>query len=153
MASPLMNPAVWAFTQVKVLVWLLTLVRMTGLLASMPGFGQTRVPLLIRVALVVLFALVLAPVVPAPQVLPNGIYQLAGIIVNELAAGVLMGLCVALVIDVVAFAGQLMDTQMGYAFVSFLDPVSAHPASVSAKSGYEQDVSFSTTHGLRCQIK
>ncbi|MDR3669721.1 MAG: flagellar biosynthetic protein FliR [Holophaga sp.] len=131
MASPLQNPAFWAFTQVKVLIWMLTLVRMTGLLASMPGFGQTRVPLLIRVALVVLLSLVLAPVVPAPKELPNGIYQLAGIMVTELAAGVIMGLCVAIIIEVMSFAGQLMDTQMGYAFVQFLDPVSAHPVSVS----------------------
>ena len=152
MASPLMNPAVWAFTQVKVLVWLLTLVRLTGLLASMPGFGQTRVPLLIRAALVVLFALVLAPVVPAPQVLPDGIYQLIGIIVNELAAGVLMGLCVALVIDVVAFAGQLMDTQMGYAFVSFLDPVSAHPASVSGALLTQVTMIFILVSGLHHQM-
>jgi flagellar biosynthetic protein FliR len=130
-ASPLQNPAFWAFTQVKVLIWMLTLVRMTGLLASMPGFGQTRVPLQIRVALVVLLSLVLAPVVPAPRELPDGLYQLAGVMVTELAAGVLLGLCVAVIIDTVAFAGQLMDTQMGYAFVQFLDPVSAHPVSVS----------------------
>ena len=152
MASPLLNPAVWAFTQVKVLIWMLTMVRMTGLLESMPGFGQTRVPLLIRVVLVVLLSLVLAPVVPAPEVLPDGMFQLAGIIVNELAAGVLMGLCVALVIDVVAFAGQLMDTQMGYAFVSFLDPVSAHPVSISGALLTQMTMLFILVSGLHHQM-
>ena len=123
MPATLLNPATWAFTQVKVLIWMLTLVRMTGVLATMPGFGQTRTPLLIRVALVVLLSLVLAPVVPAPTQLPDGIYALTAVILTELAAGLLMGLCVALLMETVAFAGQLMDTQMGFAFVSFLDPV------------------------------
>jgi flagellar biosynthetic protein FliR len=152
MASPLANPAFWAFTQVKALIWMLTLVRMTGLLASMPGFGQTRVPLLIRVALVLLLSLVLAPVVPPPQVLPDGMYQLAGIMVTELAAGLLLGLSVAWIIDIVAFAGQLMDTQMGYAFVQFLDPVSAHPASVSGALLTQLTMLFILVSGLHHQM-
>jgi len=152
MGSPLLNPAIWAFTQVKVLIWMLTLVRMTGLLAAMPGFGQTRVPLLIRVALVVLLSLVLAPVVPAPRELPDGMFQLTGIIVTELAAGLLMGLCVALIVDTMAFAGQLMDTQMGFAFVSFLDPVSAHPVSVSGALLTQMTMLFILVSGLHHQM-
>jgi len=150
--SVLLNPATWAFTQVRVLIWMLTLVRMTGLLAAMPGFGQTRTPLLIRVALVVLMSLVLAPVVPAPKALPDGIYQLSVIMLTELAAGLLLGLCVAIVIDTVAFAGQLMDTQMGYAFVQFLDPVSAHPASVSGALLTQVTMIFILVSGLHHQM-
>jgi flagellar biosynthetic protein FliR len=152
MPSPLQSPAFWAFTQVRVLIWMLTLVRMTGLMASMPGFGQPRVPLMIRVALTVLFALVLAPVVPPPRELPDGIYQLAGLLGTELAAGIVMGLCVALVIDTVAFAGQLMDTQMGYAFVQFLDPVSAHPVSVSGALLTQLTMIFILVSGLHHQM-
>ncbi len=152
MASPLQNPAFWAFTQVKALVWMLTMVRMTGLLASMPGFGQTRTPLLIRVALVVLMSMVLAPVVAPPKVLPDGMYQLTGIILTELAAGLLMGLCVAMIIDIMAFAGQLMDTQMGYAFVQFLDPVSAHPVSVSGALLTQLTMVFILVSGLHHQM-
>ena len=152
MPSVLLNPATWAFTQVRVLIWMLTLVRMTGLLAAMPGFGQTRTPLLIRVALVVLMSLVLAPVVPAPKALPDGIYQLSVIMLTELAAGLLLGLCVAIVIDTVAFAGQLMDTQMGYAFVQFLDPVSAHPASVSGALLTQVTMIFILVSGLHHQM-
>jgi len=150
--SVLLNPATWAFTQVRVLIWMLTLVRMTGLLAAMPGFGQTRTPLLIRVALVVLMSLVLAPVVPAPKALPDGIYQLSVIMLTELAAGLLLGLCVAIVIDTVAFAGQLMDTQMGFSFVQFLDPVSAHPASVSGALLTQVTMIFILVSGLHHQM-
>lgn len=148
----LLNPALWAFSQVKVLIWLLVLVRMTGLLATMPGFGQTRTPLLIRVALVVLMALVLAPVVPPPAQLPDGIYALTGVILTELAAGMIMGLCVALLIDIMGFAGQLMDTQMGFAFAQFLDPVSAHTVSVSGSLLTQLTMLFILVSGLHHQM-
>jgi len=152
MATALQNPAFWAFTQIRVLIWLLTMVRLTGLLASMPGFGQSRVPLAFRVALVLLLSLVLAPVVPAPKVLPDGMFQLTGVILTELAAGLIMGLCVAVIIDTMSFAGQLMDTQMGYAFVSFLDPVSAHPVSVSGSLLTQLTMIFILVSGLHHQM-
>ncbi len=149
----LLNPALWAFSQVKVLIWLLVLVRMTGLLATMPGFGQTRIPLLIRVALVVLMALVLAPVVPPPGAAAR----------RDLRAhrrhphrargrddhGPLRG---PASIDIVAFAGQLMDTQMGFAFVQFLDPVSAHPVSVSGSLLTQLTMLFILVSGLHHQM-
>jgi flagellar biosynthetic protein FliR len=148
----LLNPATWAFTQVKVLIWMLTLVRMTGVLASMPGFGQTRTPLLIRVALVVLLSLVLAPVVPAPTRLPDGIYALTAVMLTELAAGMLMGLCVAMLMETMSFAGQLMDTQMGFAFVQLLDPVTAHPVSVSGTMLTQLTLLFILVSGLHHQM-
>jgi flagellar biosynthetic protein FliR len=101
---------------------------------------------------VVLASLVLAPIVPAPKALPDGIYQLAGIMVTELAAGLLLGLCVALIIDTLAFAGQLMDTQMGYAFVQFLDPVSAHPVSVSGALLTQLTMTIILVTGLHHQM-
>ena len=152
MQGTLLNPAVWAFTEIKVLVWLLTMVRMTGLLATMPGFGSARVPLVMRAGLVVLLALVIAPLVPQPKVFPNGIYDLVGIMDTELAAGLLMGLCVAWIIDTVAFAGQLMDTQMGYSFVQFLDPVSAHPVSISGSLLVQVTMVFILVSGLHHQM-
>jgi flagellar biosynthetic protein FliR len=131
MTPILENPALWAFTQTRSLVWMLILVRMTGLLATMPGFGQARIPVRIRLTLGLLLAIVLLPLVPTPRELPTGMYDLTGIMVTEFAAGLIMGLAVSWIVDIVAFAGQLMDTQMGFSFVQLLDPVSAHPVSIS----------------------
>ncbi len=131
MPSVLGNPALWVFTQAKALVFMLTLVRLTGLLATMPGFGQTRVVLQARVALAVLLAAVVAPLAGTPTAPVETMWDLVGLMFTELAAGLLMGLAVSWIVDMVSFAGQLMDTQMGFSFVQFLDPVSAHPVAVS----------------------
>jgi flagellar biosynthetic protein FliR len=152
MNSLLMSPALWAFTQAKALVWLLVVVRLTGMLATMPGFGQTRVPLLARTALVVLLATVLAPLVPMPKALPDGVWSLAAVMVTEVSAGLLMGLCVAWIVDAVAFAGQLMDTQMGFAFVQFLDPVSSHTVSISGAMLTQVTMLFLLVSGLHHQM-
>ena len=152
MPALLGNPGFWAFTQVKLLVWMLTLVRLTGLMATMPGFGQTRVPLRFRVSMGILVSLVLAPVVPLPRELPDGMFALTAVMATEVAAGLLMGLCVGILVDTMAFAGQLMDTQMGYSFVQFLDPVSAHPVSVSGSVLTQLTMLFILVSGLHHQM-
>jgi flagellar biosynthetic protein FliR len=50
---------------------------------------------------------------------------------TELAIGLLLGTVVAWVLEAVAFAGTLMDTQMGFSFVQFLDPATSQSSSVS----------------------
>lgn len=131
MPPTLANPALWALSQIKVLIFMLTFVRMAGLLTTMPGLGQTRLPVMIRALTALLLAFVISSVVPVPAAVPTGMWDLVGFMVTEYAAGLLMGLSVAWIIDIVSFAGQLMDTQMGFSFVQFLDPVSAHPVSIS----------------------
>jgi flagellar biosynthetic protein FliR len=131
MPTVLGNPALWSFTEARVLVYMLTLVRLTGLLATMPGFGQARVMLQVRVALVLLLSMIIAPAVPPPQVPVASMWDLTAVMTTELAAGLLMGLVVSWIVDMTSFAGQIMDTQMGFSFVQFLDPVSAHPVAIS----------------------
>jgi flagellar biosynthesis protein FliR len=151
-ADPLMNPSVWVLTQARIIVWVLVLVRLTGLLATLPGFGQTQVPLMVRGGLALLMAMVIAPLVPPPAVLPAGVAGLAGLLAVELAAGLILGLCVAWIVDTAAFAGQLMDTQMGFSFVQFLDPVSAHPVSVSGSLMIQLTMIFLLVSGMHHQM-
>ena len=150
--ASLMDPSVWVLTQARILVWMLVLVRLTGLLATLPGFGQTQVPLAVRAGLALLMAMVIAPLVPPPTILPAGLAGLAGLLVVELAAGLILGLCVAWIVDTAAFAGQLMDTQMGFSFVQFLDPVSAHPVSVSGSLMIQLTMIFLLVSGMHHQM-
>ena len=131
MPNLLSNPAFWTWTQGKALLWVLVLTRVTGLLATLPGLGQDRIPVTIRAALAMLTALILAPVVPAPAQIPDGMWGMTGIVATELAAGLLMGVLVAWIVDAVHFAGQLMDFQMGFSFAQFLDPATAQTTSIS----------------------
>jgi flagellar biosynthesis protein FliR len=127
----LANPALWTLTQGKLLLLLLVVTRLTGLLATFPGLGQERIPIIVRASVVILIAMVLTPVVPPPAQAPTGLWDLVGVMAIELAAGLLLGVLVSWIVDAVSFAGQLMDFQMGFSFVQFIDPATSHVVSIS----------------------
>jgi flagellar biosynthetic protein FliR len=131
MTPTLANPGIWAFTGAKAALWVLVLTRITGLLAAFPVLGSEQMPLQLRAALGALLATVILPVIPVPAMVPTGLPELAGLMASELAIGLLLGTVVAWVLEAVAFAGTLMDTQMGFSFVQFLDPATSQSSSVS----------------------
>jgi len=127
----LMNSGIWAFTGAKAALWVLVLTRITGLLATFPVLGSEQMPLQLRAALGALLTTVILPVLPVPASLPAGLPDMVGLMVSELAIGLLLGTVVAWILEAVAFAGTLMDTQMGFSFVQFLDPATSQSTSVS----------------------
>jgi flagellar biosynthesis protein FliR len=127
----LSSQAIWAFTGAKAVLWVLVLTRITGLLATFPILGSEQMPLQLRAALGALLATVILPVLPVPASMPSGLPELVGLMASELAIGLLLGTVVAWILEAVAFAGTLMDTQMGFSFVQFLDPATNQNASIS----------------------
>ena len=131
MTPTLLNPGIWAFTGAKAVLWVLVLTRITGLLAAFPVLGSEQMPLQLRAALGALLTTVILPVIPVPPAVPAGLPELVGLMASELAIGLLLGTVVAWILEAVAFAGTLMDTQMGFSFVQFLDPATNQSASIS----------------------
>lgn len=131
MTPTLSNSAIWAFTGTQVVLWMLVLTRITGLLAAFPMLSSEQLPMQVRAALGVLLATVILPVLPVPPAIPSGIPALVALMASELAIGLLLGTVVAWILEAVAFAGTLMDTQMGFSFVQFIDPSTSQSSSVS----------------------
>ena len=131
MTPILSDPAIWAFTGAKAALWVLVLTRITGLLAAFPLLGSEQMPLQVRAALGAMLATVILPVIPVPPTGPSGLPELVGLMASELAIGLLLGTVVAWILEAVAFAGTLMDTQMGFSFVQFLDPATSQTTSIS----------------------
>jgi flagellar biosynthetic protein FliR len=131
MTPTLLNPGVWAFTWAKAVLWVLVLTRLTGLLAVFPLLGAQQMPLQLRVAVAVLLATVILPVIPVPAAVPVGIPEMVGYMASELAIGILLGTVVSWILEAVAFAGALMDMQMGFSFVQLLDPATSQNTSIS----------------------
>jgi flagellar biosynthetic protein FliR len=146
------SPALWAFTQARVLVFLLALTRLSGLVMVLPGFGAGRLPLQVRVAFVLMLTFAIFPVIAPPAVPVTAMWDLLGVTVTELAAGILMGLCVSWIVDTVTFAGQLMDTQMGFSFAQQMDPVSGHSVAISGSLLSQLTVVLILVSGLHHQM-
>ena len=118
-----------SFTTTELYAWigglLWPLTRILGLVTAAPVFGNTGVPMLIKMTLGVTLAAVVAPTLPpVPIVDPT---SWAGILIlgQELLVGVAMGFAMRLVFAAVEFAGEVASSTMGLGFATFFDPSSA----------------------------
>jgi flagellar biosynthetic protein FliR len=118
-----------SFTTVQLNAWIFGLLwpltRILGLITAAPVFGNTGVPMLIKLTLGVTLAAIVAPIIPAvPSVDPT---SWAGLLVagQEMLIGLAMGFSMRLVFASVEFAGEIASSSMGFSFASFFDPSSA----------------------------
>jgi flagellar biosynthetic protein FliR len=118
-----------SFTTTELYAWigglLWPLTRILGLVTAAPVFGNTGVPILVKLSLGVLLAAIVAPVIPAiPAVDPT---SWAGILIlaQEMLIGASMGFAMRLALAAVEFAGEVASSTMGFGFATFYDPSSA----------------------------
>jgi flagellar biosynthetic protein FliR len=118
-----------SFTTTELYAWigglLWPLTRILGLVTAAPVFGNTGVPMLIKLSLGVLLAAIVAPTIPTiPAVDPS---SWAGILIlaQEMLIGASMGFALRLVFAAVEFAGEVASSTMGFGFATFYDPSSA----------------------------
>jgi flagellar biosynthesis protein FliR len=100
----------------------LALVRVSGMVAFAPFFSSTALPLRTKAVFVGLVSWLLAPLVAT---LPDGQASLTfSAIVGELAVGLVYGLCLALLNEMLLFAGQIAGLQFSFSLVNLMDPAS-----------------------------
>lgn len=102
----------------------LPLVRILGVLGTVPVMGQMPVPVHVRLGLGLALTLVIAPVLP-PAAMAVSLASAVGVllILQQLMVGLLLGFMVSLTFAAVTMAGELAGLQMGLGFASFYDPV------------------------------
>ncbi|MDJ0878516.1 MAG: flagellar biosynthetic protein FliR [Halieaceae bacterium] len=96
-------------------------VRFSAMFLAAPFFGARSIPVRSRVVLAMLLALMIAPTVPAPDVV---LLSADGFILllQQVLAGVVLGLLLQAVFAAVVMAGQTIATTMGLGFASTVDP-------------------------------
>jgi flagellar biosynthesis protein FliR len=101
----------------------LALVRVSGMVTFAPFFSSTAIPIRVKAVFVGLVALLVAPLVAA---LPHAEASITwSAIVGELAVGLVYGLSLTLLNEMLLFAGQVVGVQFSYSLVNLLDPASA----------------------------
>jgi flagellar biosynthetic protein FliR len=112
--------------------YLLILVRITGFIFTAPFFSFKNVPMRIKVGLSIFMAAILFYTVPydAPEYI--GVIGFAVLVVKEVLAGAIMGLFANIAYSIIAFAGQLIDMEMGFSMVNQLDPITNIETTITA---------------------
>ena len=101
----------------------LALVRVSGMVTFAPFFSSSALPVRAKAAFVLAVAYLLAPLVAA---LPHAQSTLSfSSLLGELSVGLVYGLTLALLNEMLLFAGQIAGLQFSFSLVNLLDPASA----------------------------
>ncbi len=136
-------------------VYLLILVRVTGILAATPFFGSRNIPAMLKIGLGGLMAFLLLAIVPYdPVILEYSLSQTAGLILREMVIGFALGYILSLVFMTVQMAGQMMDVPMGFSMVNVLDPLMGQQVPILGQFQYViAIVTFLTINGHHLVLK
>lgn len=116
---------------------LLLTFRTGAFLMSIPVFGHTSIPRIVRLWLILAMTVLLFPsAMIAADRMPSTTPGLVIVILSELAVGFIMGFAVVTVFAAVQFAGHLIGLQMGLAVANIFDPMSAGEISVIGEFYY-----------------
>jgi flagellar biosynthetic protein FliR len=101
----------------------LVLVRVSGMVVFAPFFSSTALPLRTKAVFVGVVAYLLAPLVAA---LPMAQVSLSfPALLGELAVGLVYGLTLTLLTEMMMFAGQIAGMQFSFSAVNLIDPTSS----------------------------
>ncbi len=100
----------------------LTALRVGGLLLIAPAWSAQSVPMRLRTALLVIFAVLLLPAAKA-NVQLESLRITPATFLSETAVGFVIGMSAALVIGAAEFAGELMTVTIGLSGAAIFDPI------------------------------
>ena len=130
MTPPNLNPAEFA-------AFALILIRVSVLVFLAPIFGSEMVPVQLKAALALVFALILTPMVKVdPGLFPTSLLGFVPLILGELFIGLSISLILRLILEGVQLAGQYIGFQMGFAIVNVIDPQTGNQSSVLSQFAY-----------------
>lgn len=109
----------------KVEIFMLVLVRMTGLFVISPVFGRRNLPVYFKTGFSLLLAIILTSTITLPDInIDESLIMFAVLVLEEFMIGLIIGFISYLFFSSVYLAGQLIDTQIGFGMVNVIDPMS-----------------------------
>lgn len=105
-------------------VWLLVFLRVSAFLLVLPFFSMANFPVVLRVALSALAALLLTPLLPPVSLRDLSFLSMIGLMVKEVSIGLLLGFISRMVFYAADLAGNVVASELGLNLAAMLNPVS-----------------------------
>lgn len=119
------------FGAAKLQMFLLVLLRASGLFLVAPILSNKTVSVPVRVAVAAVLSLLIASTIdPATVPVAGSLVELAALAARETLVGGVIGLWFALIFYAVQSAGAIIGYQIGFAIANFLDPVTQNQVSI-----------------------
>lgn len=113
-----------SFTIENLEFYLMFIIRMSGFIYTAPFFGMSQIPRRVKAGIVVLLGIMAAGMVEYEPLVYEGTIGYMLLLIKELLAGVILGFSANICMQILNFAGQLIDMEIGFSMVNMLDPVS-----------------------------
>ena len=103
--------------------FMLVFARVGAMVMLLPGFGESNIPVRIKLAIALLLTMIILPLHRAAyQVDLNSTSALAVLMVHEIIIGVVLGATARVTLSALAVAGSVIAQQLGLGFVTAVDP-------------------------------
>ncbi len=118
-------------------IFILTLLRVSAMIITIPILGDVTVPARVKVGLALLITFLVFPFVQtAAWRLSSDIFSLVFRMAGEIMIGVMIGYAGRLIFDGIQLAGQLIGFQMGFSIVNVIDPINNEQVSIISQFQY-----------------
>ena len=119
------------FTLEMLEFFLIILIRISGFVYTAPFFSLKNTPRMLKTGFSVGLAIIIFMTVPYEPLQYSGVVGYAILIVEEALAGIILGFLANVCYQVLGFAGQLIDTEIGLSMVNEFDPVTSSQVTIS----------------------
>ena len=103
--------------------FMLVFARVGSMMMLMPGFGESNIPVRIKLAIALLLTLIILPMHRAAyQVDLSSMSAMGVLMVHEIVIGVVLGATARVTLSALAVAGSVIAQQLGLGFVTAVDP-------------------------------
>lgn len=112
--------------------FLLILVRITGFIYTAPFFSLRNIPNRVKAGLALFMAAILFYTVAYTTPEYNTVIEFVVLIVGEALAGAMMGFFANIAYQIITFAGQVIDMEIGFSMISEIDPTTSIQTTITA---------------------
>ena len=133
--------------------FMLVFARVGAMVMLLPGFGESNIPVRIKLAIALLLTLIILPLHRAAyQVDLTSMSSLGVLMVHEIVIGVVLGATARVTLSALAVAGSVIAQQLGLGFVTAVDPtgagfLTAYPSGVTRPTA--SNLNFDAKPGAR----
>ena len=113
----------------EILRFLLVLARCVAMMAILPVFSAKQLPAQIRLGISAFLAFLIARTLP-PSESVAGLEPFVMAILSQVAVGAVFGFVASLVFAGIQFAGEIIDTQVGFAITNVINPLNGTNVSI-----------------------
>ena len=111
--------------------YLIILIRVASFFYTAPFFGMQNVPRQVKIGLSMVVALLLYYALPAQVLEYETVLEYGAVVVKEAAVGIILGLVANICMNIVSFAGRIIDMEIGLSMASAFDPVSRENTTIT----------------------